>query len=155
MGRHTDLDMIGRPSHSATKVFQALRIFVNDELNELNLAIRIAGKLLKKPQASLPQGSLPQGSLPRGCLAVLTFHSLEDRIVKRNFRGIAMDEEFNLSVKSQRFKNAKIFADKKEIDRLTERKWLEINRNIQTPTQKEIAANPRSRSARLRAAFAI
>lgn len=57
------LDKLGRPTHVATKTFQALRIFVNNELNELNHGMELAYELLK----------------PFGTLVALTFHSLEVR----------------------------------------------------------------------------
>lgn len=55
------MDKLARPTHVATKTFQALRIFVNNEMNELNRAVEIAHELLK----------------PNGVLVALTFHSLE------------------------------------------------------------------------------
>lgn len=58
------LDKLSRPTHVATKTFQAIRIFVNDELNELNRGIQVAHKLLK----------------PSGRVVVLTFHSLEVKL---------------------------------------------------------------------------
>lgn len=62
-------DRMGRRQHPATKVFQALRIFVNDELNELDFAMSVGHKLLK----------------PNGLFAAITFHSLECQIVKEHF----------------------------------------------------------------------
>ncbi len=59
--------------HNATKVFQALRIFVNKEISELINGLIIASKILKKD----------------GILAVVTFHSLEDKIVKYFFRSLS------------------------------------------------------------------
>lgn len=55
------LDKLSRPTHTATKTFQAIRIFVNNEMNELNRGIEIAQEYLKS----------------NGTLATLTFHSLE------------------------------------------------------------------------------
>lgn len=61
-------DRIGRSQHPATKIFQALRIFINDELNELDYAMAVAHKLLR----------------PRGIFVGITFHSMECKIVKEN-----------------------------------------------------------------------
>jgi 16S rRNA C1402 N4-methylase RsmH len=55
------LDKLARPTHTATKSFQGIRIFVNNEMNELNQAMEIAHEIL----------------IPNGKLVVLTFHSLE------------------------------------------------------------------------------
>ncbi|MFA6447623.1 MAG: 16S rRNA (cytosine(1402)-N(4))-methyltransferase RsmH [Patescibacteria group bacterium] len=89
--------------HPATKTFQALRIAVNDELESLKIALADAYDLLA----------------PGGTLAVISFHSLEDRIVKQTFK---------------KFQNSSV--TKKPI----------------LPTEQEIKINPRSRSAKLRAA---
>ncbi|KFM69865.1 putative methyltransferase-like protein 15, partial [Stegodyphus mimosarum] len=129
-------DKLRRPSHSATKVFQGLRIFVNNELNELNYAIEMAHLFLK----------------PGGRIAVITFHSLEDRIVKRHFLGIDMDEPVSQSL-SQKYSNAALWHTKADIDQLYSKKWTPLHKHIIKPSAEEIAANPRSRSAKLRAAF--
>lgn len=95
--------------HPATKVFQALRIAVNDELNNLKKALPQAGEILKN----------------KGRLVVISFHGLEDKIVKDFFK-----QQSNLGLK---------ILTKKPI----------------VPTQEEIAKNPASRSAKLRAAEKI
>ncbi|MFH1089850.1 MAG: 16S rRNA (cytosine(1402)-N(4))-methyltransferase RsmH [Candidatus Uhrbacteria bacterium] len=92
--------------HPATKVFQALRIVTNDELGELERALPEIVEILK----------------PGGRLAIITFHSLEDRIVKAFFR-------------KQENKTLKI-----------------INKHVIVPSEEEIKVNPRSRSAKLRVA---
>jgi 16S rRNA (cytosine1402-N4)-methyltransferase len=111
-----------RRIHPATRVFQALRIAVNAELDALDDALSAAIDLLR----------------PGGRLVVLSYHSLEDRIVKRFFaserRGCVCPPEVPICVCG---KNPRL--------RLVTRPSL-------TPTADEIAANPRARSARLRAA---
>jgi 16S rRNA (cytosine1402-N4)-methyltransferase len=91
----------------ATRVFQALRIAVNDELGELERGLRAAAGRVA----------------PGGRLAVISFHSLEDRIVKRFLRDLAMRGGAQLLTKRPR-----------------------------RASDSEVAANPRARSARLRAA---
>ncbi|MDQ3128577.1 MAG: 16S rRNA (cytosine(1402)-N(4))-methyltransferase RsmH [Chloroflexota bacterium] len=111
-----------RRIHPATRVFQALRIAVNAELDALQDALSAAIDLLR----------------PGGRIVVLSYHSLEDRIVKRFFaserRGCVCPPEVPVCVCG---KNPRL--------RLVTRPSL-------TPTADEIAANPRARSARLRAA---
>ncbi len=88
----------------ATRTFQALRIAVNEELKWLEVALR----------------RLPDCLRPGGRLAVISFHSLEDRLVKDSFRN--------------------------------DSRWQVVTRRPIRPTEREIAENPRSRSAKLRVA---
>ena len=111
-----------RRIHPATRVFQALRIAVNEELDALSEGLAAAVDLLR----------------PGGRLVVLSYHSLEDRIVKRFLaserRGCVCPPEAPVCVCGH-----------------TPRLRL-VTRPSMTPTQDEIDANPRARSARLRAA---
>ena len=111
-----------RRTHPATRVFQALRIAVNEELDALQEGLAAAVDLLR----------------PGGRLVVLSYHSLEDRIVKRLFaaerRGCVCPPELPVCVCGR---NPRL--------RL-------LTRRSVTPTASEIEANPRARSARLRAA---
>jgi len=111
--------------HPATRTFQALRIVVNNELNALEVFLPAALEVLK----------------PGGRLAVIAFHSLEDRIVKRYFREESKDcicpPEIPICVCSHK---AKI---------------KEISRRPIRPEDSEIDENPRARSAKLRAAEKI
>lgn len=110
--------------HPATRVFQALRIYVNDELGELEKALIASEKILKK----------------NGRLVVVSFHSLEDRIVK-NFL-IARSKAPSVS----RF--APVHIDFNPSFEL-------ITKKAQTASEKELLINPRSRSAKLRAALKL
>ncbi|MBF0497487.1 MAG: 16S rRNA (cytosine(1402)-N(4))-methyltransferase RsmH [Deltaproteobacteria bacterium] len=107
--------------HPATQVFQALRIAVNDELGAISTAIPVALERLRSG----------------GRLAVISFHSLEDRIVKRAFRSLA-----HPCVCPPRMPECGC-GRKAQVN-------LVFNRAIK-PGPEEITANPRSRSARLRA----
>jgi len=109
--------------HPATRTFQALRIHVNDELGELERGLDAALRILA----------------PRGRLAVVSFHSLEDRIVKQFLAG-------NSDTRPRASRHA---PDAGEAPRAHFR--LLTNRP-QTPSEDEIANNPRARSAKLRIA---
>ena len=114
----------GDPQHPATQTFQALRIYVNDELGELARALAAAERTLK----------------PGGRLVVVTFHSLEDRIVKR-----FMQERAGKESRGSRHlpaQSVKFAAPSFEI----------VNSRPLTPSKAELEVNPRARSARLRAA---
>ena len=124
---HTIEKLVGRHGrrHPATQVFQALRMEVNDELGALEQGLRVLTGRLERA----------------GRIAVITFHSLEDRIVKNFFRD-----------------HSREWLDKPE--------WPEPLRNPDCdlalvtpkpvePTEEEQRANPRSRSAKLRVAEKI
>lgn len=107
-------------SHPATRSFQAIRIAVNTEFQELAEGLAAAERALK----------------PGGLLAVVTFHSLEDRIVKRFFQ-LASGHEAN----ANRYAPAK--AD-------TTARFEMVTRKAVAPDEAEVARNPRARSAKLR-----
>lgn len=107
-------------SHPATRSFQAIRIAVNTEFQELAEGLNAAERALK----------------PGGLLAVVTFHSLEDRIVKRFFQ-LASGHEAN----ANRYAPAR--AD-------TTARFEMVTRKAVAPDEAEIARNPRARSAKLR-----
>jgi len=97
-----------RKIHPATRTFQALRIFVNRELDDLKALLEAAPRILK----------------PGGRVVVISFHSLEDRIVKDAFRDGAMKDKY----------------------------YRILTKKPVTASEEEIDRNPRSRSAKLRAA---
>lgn len=111
-----------KPAHPATRTFQALRIFVNDELGELTRALMAAETRLA----------------PAGRLAIVTFHSLEDRMVKRF-----------LSLRTGRV--GRPSRHMPDIN-MPDASFVELDRRSSAPRATEVAANPRARSARLRAA---
>ncbi len=112
----------GRRVHPATRIFQALRMAVNDELGSLETGLQEAMKVLR----------------PGGRLAVITFHSLEDRRVKQFGRLQAREYTFEGPVDVPELRRPKAPAV-----RLVTRKSI-------APGEAEQEANPRSRSARLR-----
>jgi 16S rRNA (cytosine1402-N4)-methyltransferase len=106
--------------HPATRTFQALRIFVNEELSELVAALAAAERILK----------------PSGRLVVVTFHSLEDRIVK--------------TFLAERSRTIGVSRHLPDVEAPPPTFRLLTKRPV-APDEAEIAANPRARSAKLRA----
>lgn len=113
----------GKKAHPATRVFQALRLVVNDEIGSLRTGLEGAWTLLR----------------PGGRLVVLTFHSLEDRVVKDFGRERARDYTFAGPVDVPELRQP----------RTPELVW--VTRKAVKPGDAELADNPRSRSAQLRA----
>ena len=110
--------------HPATRTFQGLRIYVNDELGELTRALAAAERLLK----------------PGGRLAVVSFHSLEDRIVKQF-----------LVERSGKVVHGSRHMPVQQVKETTASFQLEVKRAI-SASKAELARNPRARSAKLRSA---
>jgi 16S rRNA (cytosine1402-N4)-methyltransferase len=144
----------GRRAHPATRVFQALRMAVNDEVGSLRKGLAGAFRILK-PGGRVFQalrmavndevGSLRKGLAgafrilkPGGRLAVITFQSLDDRIVKGFGRARALDYTFNGGMDVPELRKP----------RAPELTW--VQRKALTPNAAELEANPRSRSAQLR-----
>jgi 16S rRNA (cytosine1402-N4)-methyltransferase len=111
--------------HPATRTFQGLRIHVNDELGELERGLDAALKILK----------------PEGRLVVVSFHSLEDRIVKQ-FLGSRSTAAPRAS------RHAPDMAAAKPVFQL-------LTKGAQTPSSEETESNPRARSAKLRAGIKL
>ncbi len=110
----------GNPNKYFAQVFQALRIEVNDELGALKEMLQQIPSLLK----------------PGGRVAIITFHSIEDRLVKNFFRRGSFDEpEENPFINTE-----------------TVNELMIVNRKPILPSEKELKQNPRSRSAKLRVA---
>jgi 16S rRNA (cytosine1402-N4)-methyltransferase len=112
----------GKKAHPATKPFQALRIAVNDEIGSLKRGLGAAASILK----------------PGGRLAVITFHSLEDRVVKSFGSTRTRDYTFGGEVDVPELRQP----------RRPEMKW--VQRKAIVPGEAELNENPRSRSAQLR-----
>lgn len=110
-----------KKGHPAKQIFQALRIEVNDELNALKVGLE---KVIKSLKIS-------------GRVCVITFHSLEDRIVKNMFKKYSVVEGNRIN-------------DFKKPDEIETPNYKEINKKVILPTEEEIRENHRSKSAKLR-----
>lgn len=119
------VDRAGGPRHPRryARVFQALRMWVNDEVGELEAALRW----------------LPDAMMDGGVLVTLAYHSGEDRRIKQALRGSAS--------------RARVVRRLPEVieERPPEGRWEELVKGVVTPSAEEQARNPRARSARLRA----
>lgn len=136
------VDKLGRPSHVATKTFQALRIFVNDELNEINYGMLVASHLLR---------------VNVGRLVTLTFHSLEDTIVKRHLMGHLVGAGQMANPLPLRYSSHAVAVDDAHelMTSLMTSGWQQMHKHVLVPSDAEVDRNPRSRSAKLRAALRV
>ncbi|XP_059219422.1 probable methyltransferase-like protein 15 homolog [Stomoxys calcitrans] len=131
------MDKMQRPAHVATKTFQALRIFVNNELNEINYGMILANTYLK----------------PEGRLVAITFHSLEDTIVKRHLNGNVIEGLANPV--PLKYCGYDFTHDKELVESFVSSNWKQLHKHVLVPTESEVARNSRSRSAKLRAAIKL
>ena len=150
-------DKIGRTTHPATKIFQALRIFVNNELNELNHVIPVLSRYLKisKPESyneDDDNGMIANERHNGGLLAIIAFHSLEDKIIKSHF----VDQAGNNLVLPPKSDDYIIHPNNNYADQTKRLKiWKFYQKKFQVPTEEEILQNPRARSAKLRLGLRI
>lgn len=129
-----------RRIHPATKTFQALRIAVNDELNNIKKALPQALEILE----------------PGGRIVVISFHSLEDRIIKHFFK-TRTDTDTDRHIRTNSAGTSLFYDEDHSRDAVAgDHRFLKIlTKKPITPTSEEIKNNPRSRSAKLRAAIKI
>uniref|UniRef100_A0A182F765 12S rRNA N(4)-cytidine methyltransferase METTL15 n=2 Tax=Anopheles albimanus TaxID=7167 RepID=A0A182F765_ANOAL len=130
-------DKLRRPAHVATKTFQALRIFVNNELNEINYGMVLAKHLLRTG----------------GKLVTIAFHSLEDTIVKRHLTGHVVDDV--ASRVPLQFISHTLAHETDTMQEMMKPNWRQLTKHVVVPSEAEVCANPRSRSAKLRAAVRL
>ena len=119
--RSKPLKELNKAGHPAKQIFQAIRIEVNNELNVLKKALEDVINSLNI----------------NGRVCVITFHSLEDRIVKNLFKKYSV-------VEGNRIND---FRKAKDIE---EANFIEVNKKVIVPSEEEIINNPRSKSAKLR-----
>ncbi|OQV16838.1 putative methyltransferase-like protein 15-like protein [Hypsibius exemplaris] len=136
-------DRLSRKQHPATRVFQALRIFVNDELNELDYGLQIGHNLLRT----------------KGIFVSITFHSKECKLVREHFhsadwRDRLLEDPKNPEL-SRLYRNQARFLPKDDVLDVMQFRWMLLNKKAIEPSEKETEFNPRSRSAKLRAALKI
>ena len=156
VGNEVRLDVQGRPSSAATAIFQALRMFVNNELNEINYAMaKMREYLVYDPRImripKVDKSMVEEMQVSGGILAVLCSSPLEDRIVKDHVLLRAYEDASDpYNLKGINYLEAPSDSD---IQRLAHRKWLPLEKFVLFPGEEEILTNPTGKSTRLRCAM--
>ena len=147
-------DRSPQPTTVCDNVFRALRLFVNNELNELNYAIEkmreflvLDPKILKVPKVDKEFLE----DISSGVLAVLCTNPMEDRIVKDHVMLRSHeDPDDPYTSKSVNYLES---PTEKEMQRLMDRKWLPLEKFVLFPSEEEILTNPTGKATRLRCAM--
>jgi 16S rRNA (cytosine(1402)-N(4))-methyltransferase len=155
-GGELRLDVQGRPNSAATSVFQALRIFVNNELNEISYAMTKMREFLvfdpKVQQVNkVGKDMVDETGIAGGVMAILCSNRLEDMIVKDHV--LLRKHEEDGDPYTQRPINYLETPTEKEMERLVDRKWLPLEKFVLFPGEEEILTNPTGKTTRLRCAM--
>lgn len=150
------LEVEGRPSAAATNVFRSLRMFVNNELNEIDYAIeKMRQFLVLDPKvrnvSKLGSMTAEEMGVSGGVMVVLCSNALEDRIVKDHVL-LSYQQDDNDPYTQKGFNYLESPTDT-EIRKQLERKWLPLEKFVLFPSEEEILTNPTGKTTRLRCAM--
>ena len=151
-------------NHSASKIFLALRMFVNNELNELNYLLDNINVYLKRDEKLIEDLNIEEkekhvvkrlDEYDVGKLAVITFHEQEDRIVKEHFNNLvdkSVEVTNFLKYRAKSFVNANV---EESLKMIKNRRYLPMKKGVIKPSREEKRQNLRAASAKLRVAARI
>ena len=147
-------------SASTVRVFRALRMFVNNEINELNYAIknlrqflRIDPKIIKAEKLDDFRKLIKNEELDCGIMSVISFNRVEDTIVKDHFVTGAVDYDSEADPYKQRVYNFLETATDYDLGNMNlNKKWIPLEKFVLFPQEVEVLSNPFSKSAKLRCA---
>lgn len=151
-------------NHSASKIFLALRMFVNNELNELNYLLDNINVYLKRDEKLIEDLDIEEkekhvvkrlDEYDVGKLAVITFHEQEDRIVKEHFNNLvdkSVEVTNFLKYRAKSFVNANV---EESLKMIKNRRYLPMKKGVIKPSREEKRQNLRAASAKLRVAARI
>lgn len=153
------IDDVERERTSATKIFQALRIFVNNEVNELFYALEKLRdylcvdeslvELVENAQTNMKAYDEEIRHSSSGKLAVITTNRLEDTITKRIFQNIALDHPYSHLFEA-RFTSHIHVPNQSEMTKFVCKKWYSLTKIPVRPTDEELMLNPHFHPSKLR-----